>query len=439
MPGGAHTYSRGSDQFPENAPELISHGEGAYFWDSKGNRYLDFGMGLRSVTLGHAYPAVTEAVSSELRKGNGFSRPSQTEYEAAVRFVDVAAGLDMVKFAKNGSNVTTAAVKLARSQTGRNYVLVPRQQPFFSFDDWFIGTTAMRRGCLSEASRYTRLFEFGDLESVRSLFEELRDQVACVLMEPFTPDSFCNDCQVAASLDDVKKCTRCAASFIHGVREICRDNDALLVIDEMITGFRAGFPGVYSHLDLEPDLVTFGKAMSNGFSVAALGGRRDVMSLGGIDPMGAERTFLLSSTNGAESTGLRAFLATVAEYESESVVDHLWKFGHKLRSGLEELAVREGLKGKFRTAGIPPLLSYYFDLGDGNANVALRTIFNHALLDRGVFFSWIAPSLSHGQRELDQLFDACEFAFHECSRALSSGIDDVLRGSPIQPVFRRYN
>ncbi|MFE5544484.1 aminotransferase class III-fold pyridoxal phosphate-dependent enzyme, partial [Streptomyces sp. NPDC056534] len=141
IPGGAHTYAKGDDQYPENLAPVISHGRGAHVWDVDGNRYIEYGSGLRSVSLGHAHPRVLEAVRREIDRGGNFVRPSIVEVEAAERFLATVPTADMVKFAKNGSDVTTAAVRLARAVTGRPRVAVCGDHPFFSVDDWFIGTT----------------------------------------------------------------------------------------------------------------------------------------------------------------------------------------------------------------------------------------------------------------------------------------------------------
>ncbi|MFT3886292.1 MAG: aminotransferase class III-fold pyridoxal phosphate-dependent enzyme [Flavobacteriales bacterium] len=152
IPGGAHTYSRGDDQFPSNAPAILSHGKGAYVWDHAGRELLDYGMALRSVTLGYAHPEVNAAALAAMEKGNGLTRASLIELEAAEAMLSYFPWADMVKFAKNGSTVTTAAVKLARAFTGRAHVAVCAQHPFFSYDDWFIGSTAMKRGSRSRRS-----------------------------------------------------------------------------------------------------------------------------------------------------------------------------------------------------------------------------------------------------------------------------------------------
>ena len=147
IPGGAHTYSRGSDQFPTNAPQILSHG-GARVWDPDGKEYLDYGMALRAVTLGYANPRVNAAAFRQIENGNNLTRASVIELEAAELLTEIIPGAEMVKFAKNGSNATTAAAKIARAYTGKRFICVPRQQPFFSFDDWFIGTTPILRGFL---------------------------------------------------------------------------------------------------------------------------------------------------------------------------------------------------------------------------------------------------------------------------------------------------
>jgi glutamate-1-semialdehyde 2,1-aminomutase len=150
IPGGAHTYSRGDDQYPANAPAILDYGKGAYVFDAEGKKYLDYGMGLRSVTLGYDHESVSEAAYAEIRKGNNLTRASLTELKAAEKMIALFPWADMVKFAKNGSTVTTAAVKLARAYTNRKYVAICAEHPFFTFDDWFIGTTPMDKGIPEE-------------------------------------------------------------------------------------------------------------------------------------------------------------------------------------------------------------------------------------------------------------------------------------------------
>jgi glutamate-1-semialdehyde 2,1-aminomutase len=178
IPGGAHTYSRGADQFPANAPQILARGKGAYVYDDKGARYLDYGMGLRAVNIGYAEDEIDDAAMREIRNGNNLTRPSMVELEAAELFAQLIESAEMVKFTKNGSTSVSAAVKLARAFTGRELVARCAEHPFFSYDDWFIGSTILTRGVPRSAVEQTKLFRFNDIASLRAVFAENRGEIA---------------------------------------------------------------------------------------------------------------------------------------------------------------------------------------------------------------------------------------------------------------------
>ena len=186
IPGGAHTYAKGDDQYPETAPPFIARGRGCHVWDLDGNEFIEYGMGLRSVGLGHAFPRVIDAVRRELANGSNFTRPSPREVEAAETFLGCVSTAEMVKFAKNGSDATTAAVKLARAYTGRDLVAICGDQPFFSTDDWFIGSTGMPDGIPERIRELTVKFRFNDASTLESLFLAHPAQIACVVLEAET-------------------------------------------------------------------------------------------------------------------------------------------------------------------------------------------------------------------------------------------------------------
>lgn len=441
IPGGAHTYSRGFDQFPSNAPQILERGEGAYVWDPEGNKYLDYGMALRAVTLGYAYPSVVEAAYREILKGNNLTRASTTELQAAELIVDLIPSADMVKFAKNGSNVTTGAAKVARAYTGRRYVCIPRQHPFFSFDDWFIGTTALTRGIPSDHAASTLVFDYGNITSLEKLFNEHPGQIAGVMLEPATTLLPCPAaCQHKLSYENpCHQCRHNRSNFLHAVQGLCRANGALFILDEMITGFRWHLQGAQTYFGVEPDLSTFGKGMANGFSVAALVGRREIMEVGSISQPGAERTFLLSTTHGGEMSGLGAFIETVKVYRERDVCRHLWHYGEKLREGLLSAAKDCGLQNHFSLDGAPVLMNYV--TRDTNAAVSMefRTLFSQEMVRRGVLMPWITLSLAHGDHELDLTLQAARGAFSVYAKALTDGIGKYLEGPAVKPVFRRFN
>ncbi len=419
IPGGAHTYSRGDDQFPENAPKILSRGLGCYAWDADGNRFLDYGMALRSVTLGYAHEAVGRAAMEEIKKGNNLTRASETEIMAAQALCETIPGADMVKFAKNGSNVVTAATKLARAYTGRKMIARCAQHPFFSFDDWFIGSTVVTSGVPEDISKLTLQFNFNDLNSVKALFDRHPNEISCIVMEP------------ATSVEP-------EPGFLQGLIDIAHKHGTVVIFDEMITGFRWSLKGACDFYNVKPDLLTFGKAMANGFSVAALAGKREIMELGGLNH-DQDRVFLLSSTHGAEMSSLGALLEVMKIYATESVTEHLWDYGNKLIRGLNDAAKTAGMGEFFRAEGVACSPQYVVKDASGQVSLPLRTLFLQEMLKHQVLMPWIALSTAHGEMELEKTLNAALEALKVCKKALDNGIEKYLVGPAVKPVFRRKN
>ncbi len=441
IPGGAHTYSRGDDQYPANAPEILSRGRGAYVYDQDDREYLDYGMGLRAVTLGYAEPRVNAAAIEQIGRGVNLTRPSLVELEAAEALIDLIPGADMVKFGKNGSNVTTAAVKIARAVTGRCYVCIPRQHPFFSFDDWFIGTTPITRGIPTGNAAHSLAFDYGDIDSLERLFAEHPGEIACVILEPLTLTSPCPAACMRPYIAGAH-CAGCAHrkdNFLHKVRELTRRKGALMILDEMITGFRWHLQGAQTYFDVEPDLSTFGKGMANGFALSALVGKREFMEVGGIRKAGAERVFLMSTTHGSEMPPLGVFLAAIAVYKSDGVIEHMWSYGTKLFDGINAISRAKGLDEYFVMQGFPVSMNFVTNGGDGKPSLPMRTLFAQELLRQGVLMPWISLSLAHGEAELSRTLDAVDKALTIYAEALENGVTKYLQGEPMKPVFRRFN
>ena len=442
IPGGAHTYSRGNDQFPANAPSILERGKGAYVWAPDGTRYLDYGMALRAVTIGYANERVNQAAVRQIEKGVNLTRATTIELQAAQTMIDLIPGAEMVKFAKNGSNVTTAAVKIARAYTGRKFVCVPRQQPFFSFDDWFIGTTPIKKGIPKEHYACTLLFDYNDIKSLQLLFDQYPSQIAAVIMEPATTISPCKGDGCIALMGIEPICADCKnnkSNFLHQVQNICKRDGAVFIIDEMITGFRWHLQGAQTYFDIEPDLSTFGKGMANGFAVAALVGKKEFMDVGGIDTPGTERTFLISTTHGAEMPGMGALIETIAIYKEQNVIAHLWEYGKKLFDGINEISNRLGLSNFFYMDGGYVSMNYVTKDKNRAVSMAFRTLFSQELIKKGVLMPWIAPSYSHGDEELDITLNAVEAALKIYKLALEEGVSKYLVGPEVKPVFRQFN
>lgn len=438
IPGGAHTYSRGDDQFPSNAPSILTKGEGAYVWSPDGKKYLDYGMGLRSVNLGYGNREVADVVMKEILDGNNLTRASLTELKAAELLSSIIPSAEMVKFAKHGSTVTTAAVKLARAFTGRKYVAVPFEQPFFSFDDWFIGSTVLQKGTLSETSNYTIKFHYNDLDSLNSLFETYPGQIAAVMMEAATT---LNPCSNSCKTDEIKcrNCPNHKDNFLKKTLDLAHKNGALFILDEMITGFRWDFKGAQNYYGITPDLSTFGKAMANGFAVAALTGRREIMSLGNIHVEGQERVFLTSTTHGAEMGSLGAFIKTMEILERDHVVEHFWEYGQKLKTGMNNIADELEIAPYFHLEGYPCSLNYITKNKSGEISLEYRTLFAQEMIKHGVMMPYIALCQAHGQKELELTLDATRKSLVVYKKALEEGVEKFLEGPSIKPVFRKYN
>lgn len=438
IPGGAHTYSRGDDQFPSNAPDILERGEGAYVWSPDGKKYLDYGMGLRSVNIGYGNKEIADSVYKEIIDGNNLTRASLTELKAAELLSSIIPSAEMVKFAKHGSTVTTAAVKLARAFTGRKYIAIPAEQPFFSFDDWFIGSTVLQKGVLLDSSVYTIKFHYNDIDSLNQLFDTYPGQIAGVIMEAATTSNPClPSCNTFG-----KKCSDCASNgenFLKKVQDLVHKNGALFILDEMITGFRWDLQGAQKFYGITPDLSTFGKAMANGFAVAALTGRREIMSLGNINVKGHERVFLTSTTHGAEMGSLGAFIKTMEILKRDDVVKHFWNYGSKLKNEINQIAKELSISSYFFVEGYPCSLNYVTKDSRGQVSLDFRTLFSQELINNGVLMPYIALCQSHGDRELEITLNAVRESLKIYKKALDGNLSDYLSGPSIRPVFRKFN
>ncbi|MBD2210659.1 glutamate-1-semialdehyde 2,1-aminomutase [Nostoc linckia FACHB-104] len=418
IPGGSHTYAKGDDQFPEDAPGFIVRGEGCHVWDVDGNEFIEYGMGLRAITLGHAYPAVVEAAYRQMLLGNNFTRPATIEVECAEQLLSWVPGAEMVKFAKDGSTVTTAAITLARAYTGRDMVAICGDHPFFSYNDWFIGSTPMSAGIPQVIQDLTVKFTFNDIESVKALFANHPGKIACVILEP-------------AKYEDP------ANNFLHEVQKVCRENGAIFILDEMITGFRWSGGNAQTCYDIVPDLSTFGKSMGNGFAVSALVGKRELMELGGIYH-DKERVFLLSTTHGAENHGLAAAIATMNTFRTEGVIEHLYKQGERLSAGINQAIAAHGLEDYFQVVGLPCNLVYGTRDQNKQPSQAFRTLFMQETIKRGLILPSLVVSFSHSNQDIDFTIDAIGESLKVYRKALEYGIEDYLIGRPVKPVFRKY-
>jgi glutamate-1-semialdehyde 2,1-aminomutase len=420
IPGGSHTYAKGDDQFPEYMAPYIVRGEGCRVWDVDGNEFIEYGMGLRSVTLGHAYAPVVAAAQAEMERGINFGRPATLELTTAEEFLNLTQAGDMVKFTKNGSDATSAAVKLARAYTGRDLLAVCADHPFFSVDDWFIGTTPVSSGIPRVVREQSLHFRYNDIASLKGLFSAHPGQIAAVIME-------------------VERDVPPLPGFLSAVRALCDQEGAMLIFDEIVSGFRSHVGGGQAVHGIRPDLSAFGKALGNGFSIAALAGRRELMELGGLRQQDRDRVFLLSTTYGAESHSLAAARAVMQVYQQEPVIAHLHEQGERLRQGLLAAVRDYNLEENVPIFGQSSCLFYGSRDAQGQPSQAFRTLFLQETLRRGLLLPSFVISYSHTPSVVDTTVERVHAALGVYRRALDEGIDKYLVGRPVQSVYRARN
>lgn len=420
IPGGAHTYSKGDDQFPLNAPAAITHGKGAYVWDLDGNEFIDCSMGLTSVCIGHGYEPVAQAACEAAFQGTNFQRPAAIELEAAKLFLETVQSGDMVKFAKNGSTVTTAAIKLARAYTGRSRVGIAREHPFFSYDDWFIATTPCDRGIPSGVREMTAVFSYNNYESVEALLADKDHDIACLILEP-------------VKFDPPKD------NFLHKVAALCKERGVLLILDEMVSGFKWSLQGAHNYYGVKPDMATWGKGIANGFSACALTGRADILELGGIRREGDDKLFLMSTTHGAETIGLAAMIATIKAFKQHNMIESNWARGEALKQHLEQTIRKHGLESALQLIGYPCLFALVCRNPAGVPDDAYRTLMMQEMISCGVLFQGLFyPTWSHQQPEMDHLAMAFDESCAIYRKAIEAGTTgSLLIGRPAKPVFRK--
>lgn len=440
IPGGSHTYSKGDDQFPGNAPKVMARAKGAYCWDVDDKQYLDWAMGNRVMSLGHANDYVDDRVFEAMRSGANFTRPGVLEYQLAAYLTDHWPCAEMVKFGKNGSDVVTAAIKLARAHTGRPYVLVCGNHPFFSIHDWFIGSTEMNSGTLESERPYTVKFAYGNRDSVEAAFDQHMGKIAAVILEPVKNDSPYDDPRAAdLTQAGMSRGGDNTGNFLKYLREKTEAEGTVLIFDEMIAGMRFGSRGAHYHYGIWPDLATFGKAISNGYSCSVLAGKREIMNLGGINH-DRERVFLLSQTHGSETVGLAATLATMLYYDENDVEGHIWSIGHRLKTAVAEKAAEHGISDRVRIVGFEANPQILCHDEHGAFSPTLNTLFQQYMIDEGILIPWITITHAHSTAELDRTIEALDRALNKLGAAIAADkVEKSLIGPAQKPVFRKFN
>jgi glutamate-1-semialdehyde 2,1-aminomutase/spore coat polysaccharide biosynthesis protein SpsF len=388
---------------------FLARGQGSHVWDVDGQEYIDYPMALGAVVLGHAHPSVTDAVARQLAQGTVFSLPHPLEVELAETLIDVIPCAELVRFGKNGSDATAGAVRAARAVTGREVIACCG---YHGWQDWYVATTTRNHGVPKAVRELTVTFGYNDLPSLERVFAEHPDQVAAVILEPIG--------LVAP-----------APGFLEGVRDLAHREGAVVIYDEIVTGFRLALGGAQELFGVVPDVACFGKAMSNGFPIAAVVGRRDIMEI--FD------TVFFSFTYGGEAVGLVAALATIAEMRERKVIEHLWRQGRRLQEGFDALASRAGVSAYATCAGLPPRTVIQFSDPGGGDPALIKTFFLQECLKRGILLAGGQNvSFSHDDADVETTLAVYEIALGALADAVRAGdVAARLEGLVVEPVFRK--
>jgi glutamate-1-semialdehyde aminotransferase/spore coat polysaccharide biosynthesis protein SpsF (cytidylyltransferase family) len=412
IPAGTMTLSKGPTQFVDGvAPKYLARGLGSHVWDVDGNEYLDYPLALGAITLGHRHPDVVRAIQHQLTEsGTSFSLMHPLEVQLAERIREVVPCAEMVRFGKHGSDATSAAVRAGRAYTGRPMVA---RCGYHGWQDWAVDASygIRARGVPDEVRALTVSFEYNDPDSLARLFDEHRGRIGTVILEPMT---------VTLPTDD----------FLARVRDIAHRNGAVLVFDEVVTGFRLAPGGAQEYFGVVPDLAALGKGIGNGLPISVVAGRAEVMEV-------FEEVFF-SFTFGGETLSLTAALTVIDVMYRDGYWEHLTRLGRRISEGYRRLVEEFRLDQVTACVGLPQWSLLTFSDHAGTSGLVWKSLFQQEVLKRGILFNGNQHiSLSHTDAEIERTLEA----YREALGVVRFAVDnecaaDLLEGRPIEPVFR---
>lgn len=411
IPAAASTYSKSYRYFCEGvAPAFLDRGQGSHVWDVDGNEYIDYVLALGPVIIGYNDERINQAVIAQMKKGMSFSLTTEHELALAEKLIEIIPCAEMVKFVKNGSDATTAAVRLARSFTGRERVLCCG---YHGWQDWYVGTTQNNVGVPKCVKDLTIPFTYNDIEELEALFSKHKNEVAAVIMEPM-------------SLEIPLQ------GYLARVRELTHLNGALLIFDEVVTGFRMGLGGAQKYFNVTPDMASFGKAMGNGMAISALVGRRDVLKF-------IEQGAFVSTTFGGETLAIAAALKTIEVLENEDPFNRFTILGTQLMGGMKKIVKRIEIFDYIKFVGMPYHFALRFKETKKMSSFDLLSVFQQEAIHWGVLMSGVHNfCLTHSSDDIEATLEAYAKAFQSVKEAIDAGsVKGILRGGKFSPIFKR--
>ncbi|AYL96166.1 aminotransferase class III-fold pyridoxal phosphate-dependent enzyme [Mucilaginibacter celer] len=403
------TLAKGPGQFTKGAaPKYLVKGKGSHVWDADGNEFIDLNAAIGPVSLGYAYPAVDEAIRTQLNDGITFSLMHPLEVELSELVQQVVPNAEAVKISKTGADVCSAAIRVARAFTGRDKVFCCG---YHGWHDWYIGITSRNSGVPEAIQDLTYTFEYNDIESVKAALDET---VAALILEPF--------------IFEAPK-----PGYLQELAEACKANGTLLIFDEMWTGFRIAVGGVQEYFNVKADLAVFSKACANGMPIALLTGRADVMELFNSEVFSY-------TTFGGEALSLAACIATINELRDKNVPQYLDEHGALLKDGYNSLAIELGMDKYTRAVGFNcrSMVTFTPDAGNG---LEVKTLMQQEMIKRGVLWAGFHNmSYSHTTEDIDYILAAYRDVLPLVKEAIESGnIKQYLKGEVLEAVFRKVS
>ena len=402
IPHQTGTFSRAASAYVEGVyPSYIKSGNGSHFTDVDGNEYIDYFMGLGPITLGYNYEPVNKAIISQLKEGILFSLPHPIEVELSEKISQIIPHAEMVKFEKSGSNAVTAAVRAARAFTKRDKIAYCGSGGVWH--DWQAAMVSRDEGVPKFNSELIKIFEYNDYEGLEQIFEDNKNEIATIVLEPTMYEKPQNN-------------------FLNKVRQIANQNDSLLILDEIVTGFRFDLGGAQKYFNIKGDLVCFGKGMGNGLPISSITGTTEFMKT--FDKL------WVSSTNNSENISLAGTNAVIKEMEEKKTIAHCWDTGKKLFEGWNKTVKKFDLDAKMY--GYP--IRMHLQCFDSNKieSISMKSVLLQEMVKKGIFMSVLGATFicySHSEEDvkntLSALENACEFV---TKNVKNSNYDEFLEG-----------
>ncbi|HIF9358109.1 TPA: glutamate-1-semialdehyde 2,1-aminomutase [Photobacterium damselae] len=414
IPGGVNSPVRAFAGVG-GTPLFIERADGAYIFDADGKAYIDYVGSWGPMILGHNHTAIRDAVIEAARNGLSFGAPTEMEITMAEMVSRLVPSMEMVRMVSSGTEATMSAIRLARGFTGRDKI-IKFEGCYHGHADCLLvkaGSGALTLGQPSspgvpeDFAKHTLTCIYNNLESVREAFASHPDQIACIIVEP-----------VAGNMN----CIPPVAGFLEGLREICDEFGALLIFDEVMTGFRVATGGAQGHYNIKPDLTTLGKVIGGGMPVGAFGGRREVMEY--IAPTGPVYQAGTLSGNPVAMAAGHACLTVLTEEGNEARLANTTK---RLAEGFKAAADKHGIPLLVHQVG--GMFGFFFTDQEqvtcyeevAKCDVERFKHFFHLMLDKGVYLAPSAfeasfTSLAHNSREIDATLEAAELSFAELAK-----------------------